>query len=133
VKEPEKTKEIIGEFGAEKICLALDVLPKDNGYAVAVSGWKENSGMALETVLEDFIASGIKHILCTDISKDGTMKGCNFDLYNHLTLRYPDLEFQASGGIHSLDDIRQLPTAGAIIGKALYEKAFTLQEALEAA
>ena len=73
------------------------------------------------------------HILCTDISRDGKLTGPNTALYGHLVQRFPSLQIQASGGVSSLDDLRALQTtgsAGAIVGRALYEKKFTLPEAL---
>jgi len=131
VKEPDVVKKIVNRFGADKICLAADVLEKESVYYIAVSGWQEGSEVMLEDFLNDYQDIGIRHILCTDISKDGMMQGCNFDLYKNLNHKFENLCIQASGGVHALDDLTKLNTNGVIIGKALYEETFTLSEALE--
>lgn len=134
VKQPELVGGWLEKFGAEKIILALDVrLNAGNVPQVAIAGWRADSGLALDDVLTPFLARGLKHVLCTDISRDGKLTGPNFELYADLRTRYPQLEIQASGGVSSLDDLRRLKrenAAGAIIGRALYENKFTLKEAL---
>ena len=74
----------------------------------------------------------MRHTLCTDIDRDGTLAGCNRDLYEMVKRAFPNLRLQASGGVSVLDDLVGLPTDGVIIGKALYEGRFTVKEALEA-
>ena len=77
---------------------------------------------------------GLKHLLCTDISRDGALSGPNLDLYTEICSRYPDLQLQASGGVSSLEDIEDLkPTgsSGVITGKALLEQRFSVTEALD--
>lgn len=133
VKDAARTKEIFRRFGADKICLAADVTPKGEGYVIAVSGWQEEGGISLDDFLESYLECGLIHVLCTDISRDGTMTGCNFNLYRDIQESFPQLQLQASGGIGSLADLKKLDTAGVIIGKALYENVFTLKEALEEA
>lgn len=133
VKNPEVTKDILQKFGTDKICLAMDVLPKDNQYFVAVSGWQEESNVLLNDLINDYMKEGLKHVLCTDISRDGAMTGSNIKLYQEMQKNFPTIKIQASGGVKSLDDIRELDSAGVIIGKALYENIFTVREALEAA
>jgi len=108
------------------------VIPENGNYKIAISGWQETSTITLEALIEDYLPQGIIHILCTDISRDGTMGGCNFELYEKVQFLFPDLSIQASGGINSLNDLKKLQTSGAIIGKALYEGLFTLEQALEA-
>lgn len=134
VSNPELTASLFHEFGAEKICLALDVVPDHNGlFRVAVSGWQETSAQELTAVIDHYIHHGVQHLLCTDIARDGTMAGCNIALYQTLKRKFPMLNIMASGGVHTLDNLRELKQAGidgAVIGKALYEGAFTLQEAL---
>lgn len=132
VKTPALVKKIIADFGADHICLAADVLEENGVYKIAVSGWQESSSVNLDDFLTDYQEAGIQHILCTDISKDGTMQGCNVDLYDDLIAKFPDLSIQASGGISRLQDLTALNTNGVIIGKALYEGVFTVSEALEA-
>ena len=97
------------------------------------AGWQESTGIALDDFLTGYLAAGLIHILCTDISRDGKLTGPNTALYARLVQKFPALQIQASGGVSSLDDLRGLKTtgsAGAIVGRALYEKKFTLVEAL---
>jgi phosphoribosylformimino-5-aminoimidazole carboxamide ribotide isomerase len=122
------------EFGAEKIVLALDVnIDKNNNKFVATHGWQQNSGVSIDSLIAHYSSVGLIHVLCTDISKDGTLKGANNGLYKELVAQYPDIVWQASGGIGSLSDITALkPThvQGVILGRALLEGKFTLEEAI---
>ncbi|VEI48880.1 1-(5-phosphoribosyl)-5-[(5-phosphoribosylamino)methylideneamino] imidazole-4-carboxamide isomerase [Actinobacillus equuli] len=80
--------------------------------------------MSLEELIEDYQAVGLQHVLCTDISRDGTLAGSNVDLYREICAKYPEIQFQSSGGIGSLDDIKALKgtgVAGVIVGRALLE------------
>ncbi|WP_279151773.1 1-(5-phosphoribosyl)-5-[(5-phosphoribosylamino)methylideneamino]imidazole-4-carboxamide isomerase [Photobacterium iliopiscarium] len=133
VKQPERVKGWIEKYGAEHIVLALDINIDNNGNRiVAVSGWQENSGVTIETLLEDFLKVGLKHVLCTDISRDGTLTGSNVELYVDLCRQYPQVQFQSSGGIGSLDDIAALKgsgVAGVIVGRALLDGKFTAEQA----
>ena len=86
--------------------------------------------MKLSQFLEIFGEVGLRHVLCTDISRDGTMTGCNTALYEEVKTSFPTIQLQASGGVSSLGDLEALSTDGVIIGKALYEGAFGLGEAL---
>ncbi len=135
VKEPELVKGWVSKYGAEAIVLALDVNIDANGNKmIATHGWQQDSGVALEPLLEDFLSVGAKHVLCTDISRDGTLKGANEALYAEMTARFPSVSWQASGGIGSLDDIARLKPAnvgGVILGRALLEGKFTLEEAIQ--
>ncbi|MDI1337110.1 MAG: 1-(5-phosphoribosyl)-5-[(5-phosphoribosylamino)methylideneamino]imidazole-4-carboxamide isomerase [Lacunisphaera sp.] len=133
-KQPELVRGWLRNFGAERIILSPDVrLDADGTPRVAAAGWQESTGQALDDFLNGFLAAGLVHILCTDISRDGKLTGPNTALYAQLVRKFPSLQIQASGGVSSLDDLRGLkPTgsAGVIVGRALYEKKFTLQEAL---
>jgi phosphoribosylformimino-5-aminoimidazole carboxamide ribotide isomerase len=133
-KQPELVRGWLKKFGAEKIILSPDVrLDADGIPRVAAAGWQESTGVALDDFLNGFLAAGLVHILCTDISRDGKLTGPNSALYGQLAKKFPTLQIQASGGVSSLDDLRVLKTtgsAGAIVGRALYEKKFTLKEAL---
>jgi phosphoribosylformimino-5-aminoimidazole carboxamide ribotide isomerase len=133
-KQPELVRGWLKEFGAERIILAPDVrLDAQGTPRVAAAGWQESTSLALDDFLQGFLAAGLVHILCTDISRDGRLTGPNTALYRQLATRFPALQIQASGGVSSLDDLRALQTtgaAGAIVGRALYEKKFTLKEAL---
>ena len=115
----------------DKIAVGADV--KD-GY-IAIKGWRETSAVTLEAFLEKMQAIGIKNVICTDISRVGAMRGTNLALYRELSRKY-SLDITASGGVSSLEDVRQLRQMdlyGAIIGKAYYTGAIDLKEALEVA
>lgn len=123
------------KYGPEHIVLALDVRIDAAGVKrVAVQGWQEDSQVALETLVEHFLAAGLKHVLCTDISRDGTLAGSNVQLYQDMVSQYPQIDWQSSGGIGGLADIAALrPTgvAGVIVGRALLEEKFTVTEAIQ--
>ncbi|SET45182.1 1-(5-phosphoribosyl)-5-[(5-phosphoribosylamino)methylideneamino]imidazole-4-carboxamide isomerase [Thorsellia anophelis] len=121
-------------FGPESITLAIDIRIDEKGIKrVAVSGWQETSELTLESILNTYIPYGLKHVLCTDISKDGTLTGSNVELYKSISELYPSIDFQSSGGIGSLDDISALKVTGVkgvIVGRALLEGKFTVSEAI---
>lgn len=134
VKQPELIRGWLRKFGPEAIVLAPDVRLDAAGIPrIAAAGWQENTGVALDAMLTGFLPAGLRHILCTDISRDGKLTGPNTGLYAQLVKKFPSLHIQASGGVSSLEDLRVLKTTGAtgaIVGRALYENKFTLQEAL---
>ncbi|WP_336698251.1 1-(5-phosphoribosyl)-5-[(5-phosphoribosylamino)methylideneamino]imidazole-4-carboxamide isomerase [Pantoea dispersa] len=134
VKQPEEVKSWFSEFGADAIVLALDVrIDASNRKDVAISGWQEAAGVTLEEVIDWYQPVGLKHVLCTDISRDGTLSGSNVALYQEVSQAFPDIAFQSSGGIGSLDDIAALRGSGAqgvIVGRALLEDKFTVAEAI---
>jgi phosphoribosylformimino-5-aminoimidazole carboxamide ribotide isomerase len=134
VREPARVKGWLARFGARHIILSPDVRIDPTGTPrIAAAGWQETTGVALDDFLNDYLAVGLQHILCTDISRDGKLTGPNTALYAQLVQKFPSLQIQASGGVSSLDDLRVLKAtgaAGAIVGRALYEKKFTLKEAL---
>lgn len=134
VKSPEKVEEWFTRFGPEKLVLALDVRIDANGNKqVAVSGWQETSGVTLEQLVERFSPLGLAHVLCTDISRDGTLAGSNVELYQEICARFPQVAFQASGGIGNLNDIAALRSSGVkgvIVGRALLEGEFNVKEAI---
>lgn len=134
VKQPERVQQWFTRYGAEALVLALDVRIDANGTKfVAISGWQENSDATLEQVVEQYLPFGLKHVLCTDISRDGTLSGSNVELYREISQRYPQIAFQASGGIGSLADIVNLRGSGVqgvIVGRALLEGKFNVAEAI---
>ncbi len=134
VKDPDTVQKWFNRFGADALVLALDVRIDANGTKnVAISGWQENSNTTLEQIVEQYLPFGLKHVLCTDISRDGTLTGSNVALYREVTARYPQIAFQASGGIGSLDDIAQLRDSGVegvIVGRALLDGKFSVTEAI---
>lgn len=117
-------------FGGEALCLAADVMKQGDLFNIAVSGWQEASDLSLEDFISGYLPVGLRHALCTDIARDGTMTGCNRDLYTAVKAQFPSLQLQASGGVSTLDDLVDLPADGVIIGKALYEGVFTVADAL---
>ena len=135
IKEPQLVADWIKQFGGEKIVLALDVkIDQQGNKTLPTHGWIKDSGVNLEQLLDDYIAAGLIHVLCTDISKDGTLSGSNVAMYQQLYQQYPQVKWQASGGIGSLDDIQALKGSGVdgvILGRSLLEGKFTLEQAIE--
>jgi phosphoribosylformimino-5-aminoimidazole carboxamide ribotide isomerase len=128
VKQPRMVHDLIDAFGADRIVLSLDVIILGKNPWVRISGWAERTGRSLWEIAANFPQA--RHLLITDIGRDGMLAGPNVGLYEEIALRLPRLQIQASGGVSSLADLRRLPTAGAIIGKALWEGRFTLEDAL---
>jgi len=130
IRDFEFTKAAVKAYG-DKIAVGLDL--KD-GYA-AVSGWTEKSGLTADDVLSKMQDIGVKTVICTDISKDGAMKGTNVSLYEELGAKF-DIDFIASGGVSAISDVRALRSLnlyGAIVGKAYYTGAIDIAEAIEVA
>lgn len=133
VKNPLEVIKWFEEFGGERIVLALDIRIDAGIKKVALSGWLETSELSLEALIAQYTPFGLKHVLCTDISKDGMLTGSNVALYAELCEKFPEIEFQSSGGIGTIEDIKALiPTkvSGVIIGRALLEEKFTAKEAI---
>ncbi len=134
IKQPELVSQWLTTYGSEKIVLALDIkIDQQGNKTLPTHGWIKDSGVNLEQLLAQYQNAGIKHVLCTDISKDGTLTGTNVELYQELCQNYPEIQWQASGGIGSLEDIKALiPTgvSGVILGRSLLEGKFTLEEAI---
>lgn len=135
VEEPERFADWLETFGPDRLVAALDVRLDEHGVPWPRShGWTRGSKYDLWQLLAFYSDKGLKHVLCTDISKDGAMSGPNTALYLSLAERYPELKVQASGGVSGLKDLGELSTTGAdsaITGKALLEGCFTVAEALE--
>ena len=135
VRRPELAIEWLERYGTERICLALDVRAgPDGGYYPGASGWTETGDATLEALLDRYRAAvPLRHVLCTDISRDGMLAGPNVGLYRALAGRYPELAFQASGGVRDASDVAELRAAGAagaIVGLALLEGRVSLGELL---
>ncbi|MEO8500535.1 MAG: 1-(5-phosphoribosyl)-5-[(5-phosphoribosylamino)methylideneamino]imidazole-4-carboxamide isomerase [Vicinamibacteria bacterium] len=134
VREPERVASWLGSFGSDRITLALDARQDDQGsWRLPVKGWTEATAGTLEDMIVRYASVGLRHVLCTDISRDGMLSGFNLDLYRSLAARFPDLQVQASGGVRDLEDIRgarQAGACGAILGRALLEHRFSLKAAL---
>lgn len=133
IHNPELCVQILRQIPAHHICFALDVIPKDSEFIVAVNAWQQESDKKLLEVLEFYAQHGLEHILCTDISKDGTMSGANLRLYQLLNHIFPHIEIQASGGVNSLSDLQNLKgiCSGIIVGKALLDNVFSVKEGIK--
>jgi phosphoribosylformimino-5-aminoimidazole carboxamide ribotide isomerase len=131
VTEPERVATWFEEFGADRIVLALDVTIDEAGPVLATHGWTRSSGLSLWELMDRYASIGAKHLLCTDIGRDGAMSGPNFDLYAEIVRRYPDVCLQASGGVRNISDIEKLREIGvpaAITGKALLDGKISIAE-----
>ena len=135
VTQPKQFAGWLSEFGPDRLVAALDVKIDDSGVPwPRTHGWTKGSVLNLWQLLDFFGDKGLRHLLCTDIGRDGAMTGPNQELYRDIVGRYPDLSVQASGGVSGLRDLEQLSQTGvdaAITGKALLEGCFTVSEAME--
>ncbi|MGC4021727.1 MAG: 1-(5-phosphoribosyl)-5-[(5-phosphoribosylamino)methylideneamino]imidazole-4-carboxamide isomerase [Cyclobacteriaceae bacterium] len=127
IKEPEKFIEWMNKYGSENFILSADVKNEN----VMINGWLESANYRVLDLVDKFIDHGLEYVTCTDIGSDGMLNGPNFGLYKKIKARFPHLKINASGGISSLDDIKELQYLnlhGAIIGKAIYEGRFNLSD-----
>lgn len=127
VTQPDLFKRWLNRFGPEHIILGADVR---NGL-ISINGWKEDSTEKLLPFLQRYVDMGIKNVLCTEISKDGTLQGPATTLYKEVMAVYPHLHLIASGGVSSINDIGGLEAAGipaVVFGKAIYEGHIDLKE-----
>jgi phosphoribosylformimino-5-aminoimidazole carboxamide ribotide isomerase len=119
-------------FGPDRLTLAFDVSIDDHGVPrVMTHGWQQQSEHTLWNAVESYVASELKHVLCTDVGRDGALTGPNVDLYAEAVRRYPQIEWQASGGIRNAHDLHALAEVGAsaaISGKALLEDLIPVEE-----
>ena len=130
VRDRDAVAAMMGDLGPNKICLAADVVRQNDDFMIAVSGWQEASSLTLADFIDGFTASGLRHVLCTDVDRDGTLTGPNTALYATIKAAYPDIRLQASGGVKGIEDLDGLGTDGVIIGRAIYEGRIDLASAL---
>jgi len=132
VDKPQEVAAWLQHYGAERLCIALDVRHDAGGIPrIRTRGWQAETALSLWDALPPLTAAGLRHVLCTDIARDGAMGGPNLALYREALLRFPAILWQASGGIASGADLTALAAAGvpaAISGKALLEERISLQE-----
>ena len=132
VREPELVMSWLEEFGPEAIVIALDVrIEARERPMLTTQGWTEESDISLWECLDEFEQAAVKHVLCTDVMRDGTLTGPNFELYSEILNRYPSLQLQSSGGVRDIDDLnllRELGVPAAITGKALLDGKITAEE-----
>ena len=135
VTQPERFADWLSEIGPDRMVAALDVEIDDSGVPwPRTHGWTHCSARSLWQLLDYLAGKGLRHLLCTDIGRDGAMTGPNLELYREVVSRYPDLSVQASGGVSGLADLEQVAQTGVdavITGKALLEGCFTVAEAME--
>ena len=127
VTQPERFMGWLEKYGSERLILGADVR---NGK-ISINGWKEDSTEDLLPLLKKYIDAGVKNVLCTEISKDGTLQGPAIGLYSQVMETYPQLHLIASGGVSCIDDIKTLDKAGipaVVFGKAIYEGKINLKE-----
>ncbi len=132
VERPHEVAGWIERFGAQRVCLAFDVRLDGGGVPrVRTRGWTEGGALSLWQAVEPFRACGLRHVLCTDIDRDGALAGPNLDLYREALERFPELAWQASGGVRDAADLAALARIGvgaAVSGKALLEERMTPEE-----
>ncbi len=127
VTKPELFLSWLEEYGADKLILGADVR---NGK-ISINGWKEDSAEELLPFLKQYVDHGVKNVLCTEISKDGTLQGPAIELYRQIMDAYPTMHLIASGGVGSTNDIRNLNESGipaVVFGKAFYEGKINIEE-----
>lgn len=137
VREPRRVADWLARFGAERIVIALDARCDERGiWRLPVHGWTECSGIELDPLLDAYANAGARHLLCTDITRDGMLQGPNIGLYRRIAGDWPMLKVQASGGVRGSGDIdaaRAAGCAGIVLGRALLDGRFALSDALREA
>jgi phosphoribosylformimino-5-aminoimidazole carboxamide ribotide isomerase len=128
----EQVQAWLKHFGPDRITLAFDICADDNGVPrVTTHGWQRQSALSLWSAVEHYTASDLRHVLCTDVGRDGALTGPNLSLYDEAVRRYPQMQWQASGGIRNAHDLHALAETGAaaaISGKALLENLIPFEE-----
>jgi phosphoribosylformimino-5-aminoimidazole carboxamide ribotide isomerase len=128
IESPNDVSSWIVEFGPERVGLAIDVRLDDDGVPrVQTRGWLRSTPATLWDTVERFVPQGLRHVLCTDIARDGALQGPNLALYTECARRFPAIAWQASGGVRDATDLEALAVTGAtaaVSGKALLEGRF---------
>ncbi len=134
VREADMVAGWIEEFGAERITVALDTRRDREGtWRLPVHGWTETAAGTLQEMARRYAQRGLRHLLCTDISRDGMLTGPNLELYRLLAAEVPGVALQASGGVRELADVlaaRELGCAGIVLGRSLLEGRLELPDAI---
>lgn len=132
ITDPDTVKAWLNKYGGDRIVLALDVrFDAQREPVVTTHGWTRDSNTTLFECIDDFMSAGLRHVLCTDVSRDGAMTGPNLALYERIVTTYPQLSLQASGGIRHIEDCEQLRRLGvpaAISGRALLDGRISAEE-----
>ena len=134
VREPALVLDWLSAFGGDALTIALDTRQDDSGeWRLPVHGWTQTANDMLDTLAARYAESGLRHLLCTDIARDGMLSGPNIALYQRLRVAHPTLAIQASGGARNAEDVmaaRAAGCAGIVLGKALLVGNLQLPEAL---
>jgi phosphoribosylformimino-5-aminoimidazole carboxamide ribotide isomerase len=134
VEDPVRVRGWFERFGSERLTIAMDARRDGTGrWRLPSRGWTADSGVALEELLQAYAGSGLRHLLCTDIQCDGMLAGPNTALYETILRLAPAVRLQASGGVRDLDDVlaaRASGCGGVVLGKALLEGCFQLEDAI---
>jgi phosphoribosylformimino-5-aminoimidazole carboxamide ribotide isomerase len=135
VRDPRTVEKWIAYHGHAHVCVALDAKADASGqWTLPVKGWTEVSTAGLDELAARYARTGARHLLCTDIARDGMLSGPNLELYAHLRKLIPGMQVQASGGVRDVEDLRALRAAGAgaaILGRSLLEGRLSVTEALQ--
>lgn len=129
--DPDAFAAMLADFGADRLTLALDIRLRDGQALVASHGWEQSSGRTLANILAGL--PEVRHLLVTDIGRDGMLTGPNLTLMRAIAADFPEVALQASGGVATLDDLVALREAGAdaaVVGKAIWEGRFTVAEGI---
>lgn len=125
VTQPDEVTSWFEEFNADRLVLALDVRIDPSGVPrVVTHGWQEQSKLSLWDLVGRYERAGLRHVLCTDVDRDGALSGPNLELYAEAMARFPSISWQASGGVRDAADLKELSRVGvsaAVSGKALIE------------
>lgn len=132
VTQPAEVQSWLREFGPDRVVLAFDVrLDADGSPRLTTHGWASQTGTALWSLLAGYVPHGARHVLCTDVARDGALTGPNVALYAEAVRRFPSIEWQASGGVSTAADLAELAATGAAVvisGRALLENRIPPQE-----
>lgn len=132
ITKPEQVGMWLRRFGSDSVALAFDVRVGEDGVPRCTThGWQLQTALSLWQAVDSFRADGLRHVLCTDVARDGAMSGPNVALYTEALRRFPDIEWQASGGVRAAPDLHALAASGvtaAISGRALLEERFAVEE-----
>ncbi|HUI59021.1 MAG TPA: 1-(5-phosphoribosyl)-5-[(5-phosphoribosylamino)methylideneamino] imidazole-4-carboxamide isomerase [Steroidobacteraceae bacterium] len=132
IEKPDLVRGWLVRYGPERVCLAFDVKADNGGVPrVRTRGWTAGGSLSLWDAIDLYPARSVRHVLCTDIDRDGSLSGPNLELYAQGTARYPHLQWQASGGVRSaadLTELARLQVAATVSGKALLENRIHTEE-----
>lgn len=132
VTRPTEVQAWMREFGTDRVVLAFDVRLDAGGTPrLTTHGWEAQTDASLWDAVAGYVPYGLVHVLCTDVARDGALSGPNLELYAEATRRFPDMQWQASGGVSSGADLRALAATGAaavVSGRALLEDRIPTQE-----